>query len=208
MSQTVPFLKKKEYGRQFKREWLKQFSWLCYSPSIYVGFYFGCVLFAHEFATGSKVKLLRTDPVRSSPSEVNDFKSYVEGKRKMKDHDKNRTLHEDTSVLLYSVQEKMEIKLEDVDEMLDRQFKFKVSENRRMLRSIIDAIIFLGRQGLALRGHRDDSQYDPDVEEYSTGNVSNFIELLNYRVRGGDKDLEKHLKSYSYISKTTQNKLI
>ena len=80
--------------------------------------------------------------------------------------------------------------------MLDRQFKFEVSENRKILRSIIDTIIFLGRQGLALRGHRDDSQYHADVGEYSTGSVGNFIELLNYRVRGGDKDLEKHLESY------------
>ena len=176
------------------------------------GFCLACVLFGHEFAKGSKVKLLRTDPVRSSPSAVSDFKRHVEGKRKKKDHDKNRTLHKDTSALLYSVQEKMERNLEDVDEMLDRQFKFEVSENRKILRSIIDTIIFLGRQGLALRGHRDDSQYHADVGEYSTGSVGNFIELLNYRVRGGDKDLGKHLESYSknasYISKTTQNELI
>ena len=135
-----------------------------------------------------------------------------EGKRKKKYSDRNRTLHKDTSALLYSVQEKMERNLEDVDEMLDRQLKFEVSENRKILRSIIDTIIFLGRQGLALRGHRDDSQYHPDVGEYSTGSVGNFIELLNYRVRGGDKDLGKHLESYSknasYISKTTQNELI
>ena len=49
-------------------------------------------------------------------------------------------------------------------------------------------------------------------EEYSTGSVGIFIELLNYRVRDGDKDLEKHLESYSknasYISETTQNELI
>ena len=48
--------------------------------------------------------------------------------------------------------------------------------------------------------------------EYSTGSVGNFIELLNYKVRGRDKDLGKHLESYSknasYISKTTQNELI
>ena len=48
--------------------------------------------------------------------------------------------------------------------------------------------------------------------EYSTGSVGNFIELLNYRVRGGDNDLGKHLESYSkiasYIPKTTQNELI
>ena len=156
--------------------------------------------------------MLRTDPVRSSLSAVSDFKKNVEEKRKKKDHNKNRTLHKDTSALLYSVQEKMERNLEDIDEMLDRQFKFEVSENRKILRSIIDTIIFLGRQGLALRGHRDDSQYHADVGEYSTGSVGNFIELLNYRVRGGDKDLGKHLESYSknasYISKTTQNELI
>ena len=60
-------------GRQFKREWLKQFLWLCYSPSMDGGFCLAFVLFGHEFAKGSKVKLLRTDPVRSSPSAVRNF---------------------------------------------------------------------------------------------------------------------------------------
>ena len=83
-------------GRQFKRVWLKQFSWLCYSPSTDGGFCLACVLFSHEFAKSSKVKLLRTNPVRLSPSAVSDFKRHVEGKRKEKDSDRNRTLHKDT----------------------------------------------------------------------------------------------------------------
>ena len=102
--------------------------------------------------------------------------------------------------------------MEDVDEMLHGQFKFEVSQNRKILRSLSYTTIFLGRQSLALRGHRDDSQYHPEVEEYSTESVGNFIELLNYRVRGRDKDLEKHLESYSknafYLSKATQSDLI
>ena len=199
-------------ARQFKGEWLKQFPRLCYSLSEDGGFCCACVLFGHEFAKGSKVKLLRTDPVRSSPSAVSDFKRHVEGKRKNKDRDRNRTLHKDTSVLLYRVQEKIERNLEDVDEMLNGQLKLEVSENRKILRSIIDTIIFLGRQGLSLRGIKDDSPYHPDVGDHSTESVGNVIEVLNYRVRGGDKDLEKHLESYSkdalYISKTTQNELI
>ena len=93
--------------------------------------------------------------------------------------------------------------------MLVRQFKLEVSENRKLLRLIIDTIILLGRQDVTLRGHRDDSQYHTDVGEYSTGSVGNFIEILNCRVRDGDKDLEKHLESYSKnassISKTNQN---
>ena len=98
----------------------------------------------------------------------------------------------------------MERNLEDVNEMLDRKFKLEVSENRKILRSIIDPIIFLGRQGLALRGNRDDSQYHPDVWEYSTGSIENFIALLNYRIRGGDKDLDKHLESFSKMHLTYQ----
>ena len=56
------------------------------------GFCLVCVLFCHEFENGFKAKLLRTDPVRSSSSTVNDFKRHVEGKRKKKDHDNNVTL--------------------------------------------------------------------------------------------------------------------
>ena len=170
-------------------------------------FYLDCALFGNEFAKYSKEKLLRTDPVRSSRSAVSDFKRHGEGKGKMRDHDRNKTLHKDTSALLYKVQEKMESNLEDVDKMLDRQFKFEVSENKKRLRSIINTTIFLGKQGLALREHRDDSQNHPHVGEYSTRSVGNFIELLNYGVRSGDKDLEKRLESYSKnascISKTT-----
>ena len=103
------------------------------------------------------LKLLITDPVRSSPSAVSDFKRHVEGKRKKKDSDRNRTFHKDTSALLYSVYQKTERNLENIDEMLDNQFKFEVSENRTILRSIIDTIILLERQGLPLRRRRDNT---------------------------------------------------
>ena len=70
----------------------------------------------------------------------------------------------------------------------------------------------LGRLGLPFRGHRDDSKYCANVGEYSGGGVGNFIELLNYRVRGGDTVLKNHLNTCSnnatYISKTAQNELI
>ena len=70
----------------------------------------------------------------------------------------------------------------------------------------------MGRLGLPFRGHRDDSKYHPKVGEYSTGGVGNFVEFLQFRVRGGDKVLEQHLKTCSknasYISKTSQNDLI
>ena len=81
------------------------------------------------------------------------------------------------------------------DEMLDRQFIFEVSVNGKILRPITDTIILLGKEGLALRGHRGDSQHDPDVGEFSTGSVGNFNELLDYRVRGGERTYKNALKA-------------
>ena len=70
----------------------------------------------------------------------------------------------------------------------------------------------MGRLGLVFREHRDDSQFHSNVGEYSSGGVENFVEVLNYRVRGGDSILEDHLRTCSenasYISKTFQNELI
>ena len=102
--------------------------------------------------------------------------------------------------------------VEEIDLMIDRNCKKEVEENRKRLAPIIDTVILLGRLGLAFRGHRDDSQFHPNVGEYSSGGVGNFVEVLNYRVRGGGLVLENHLrtcsKNASYISKTSQNELI
>ena len=97
------------------------------------------------------------------------------------------------------------------DSVLNQQSKSSletVRKNRLLLSSIIEAILYLGRQGLAFRGHRDDSQYH-DVPE---NNCGNFYELIRLMARGGNKVLEEHLQSHaknaSYLSKTTQNELI
>ena len=68
-------------------------------------------------------------------------------------------------------------------------------------------MVTLGRLGLPFCVHRDDSKYHSKVGEYSTGAAGNFVEFLQFRVRGGDKVLEHHLKNRSknasYISKTS-----
>ena len=55
-------------------------------------------------------------------------------------------------------------------------------------------------------------KYHAEIGEYVDGGVGNFIELLNYRVRGGDTNQGEHLKNCgknaSYVSKTIQNELI
>nr|XP_047131873.1 52 kDa repressor of the inhibitor of the protein kinase-like [Hydra vulgaris] len=101
----------------------------------------------------------------------------------------------------------------DHRENRDIKYEKEIALNRDKLRSIVDSIIFLGRLNIAFRAHCDDSQYHPTIGKYYVvGGVGNFIELLNYRIRGGDKVLEHYFnscaKNASYISNSSQNELI
>ena len=73
--------------------------------------------------------------------------------------------------------------------LCNRKHKHEVEENRKILAPIIDTIITLGRLDLSLRGHCDDSKYNPKIGEYSSGEVGNIVEFLQFRVRGVGKVL-------------------
>ena len=63
------------------------------------------------------------------------------------------------------------------------------------------------KQGLLLRGHREDSKH---LEE--SMNCGNFLEVLEFRCEAGDKNLSTHFESCHrnamYRSKIIQNELI
>nr|CAI5827617.1 unnamed protein product [Callosobruchus analis] len=101
----------------------------------------------------------------------------------------------------------------ELENLLSKSRLQKIEENRRRLKPIIKTIIFLGRQNIPLRGHRDDGPLFSDVDQDQyLNNEGNFRELLRFRVDAGDKELENHLLSTTarttYISKRTQNELI
>lgn len=94
-----------------------------------------------------------------------------------------------------------------------------IKENRQRLKPIIESIVFLGRQNIALRGHRDVGQLfsnsfssDLSSKTSSITNQGNFRELLKFKISSGDTVLEQHLKSAhekaTYISYPIQNELI
>ena len=96
-----------------------------------------------------------------------------------------------------------------VDHHLTLERSKRVSENLRKLRSIVETVIFCGRQAIAFRGHRDDA---PAVRENPTINHGNFLALLQFRIQAGDDVLKKHLETAAgnalYTSKTIQNEMI
>jgi len=87
----------------------------------------------------------------------------------------------------------------------------KIAENRQFLRSVVQTVVFCGRQNIALRGHRDDGLLSVCQDGLCGGQDGNFRQLLQFRVASGDKSLETHLTTTAgnaSISKTTPNELI
>ena len=64
-----------------------------------------------------------------------------------------------------------------IDQQLNTIRQQRIAENHSKLRSIVETVIFCGRQRIALRSHRDDRtvvSQDPDH------NHGNFWALLNF----------------------------
>ena len=89
--------------------------------------------------------------------------------------------------------------------------KFWITE--KIILAITGAQKLRGRLGSALWGHRDASKYEPEIRHAPTSaGVGNFVHIINYAIRNGNKVLENHLKTCSkretYLSETTQNGLL
>ena len=76
------------------------------------------------------------------------------------------------------------------------------------MKSIISAVEFCSRQGIALRGHWDDAKYLEDTDL----NPGNYQALLRFRCDAGDTVLAEHLskcaKNATYHSKMPQYDII
>jgi len=87
-----------------------------------------------------------------------------------------------------------------------------VDENRKRVRPIIQSLLFLARQNIALCGHRSIWSSDGNVFDILiVGNEGNYRELLKFRIDSGYIELKIHFKmsnsNATYISKTSQNEI-
>ena len=67
-----------------------------------------------------------------------------------------------------------------VEDQINQAVSQTVLTNRQVLKSIFDAVVTLGRQGLAFRGHRDNEADRVDPKN----NSGNFYAMLCLRARG------------------------
>lgn len=178
-------------NRSFKASWTKQYPWLVYSKHQDGGYCLPCVLFGQKENLGVLV---------SRP-----FTKWTKVSNILKAHENNK-YHGDAVIAADDFKRNMQNPLNGIDVAIETQRKQTIAENREIIASIAKCIVVCGRQGIALRGHRDDETCEDNA------NRGNFYELLKLRVDAGDEKLEKHLKTCAknarYCSKNVQNELI
>jgi len=190
-----------------KQERINEYFWLVFSPPESGLFCIYCSIFNkktdHRFNNLTPLKSLVIEPLKK-------FAKLLGKDGYLETHDNN--LYHKNSVLngKQFLKSFNNPELEVVNQINSQRLK-QVKENRSRLKPIIESFIFLGRQNIALRGHRDDGSIN-DLSDNPLENEGNFRELLKFKILSGDIALENHLKNAeataTYISKTTQNTLI
>jgi len=181
-------------NRRFKVQWLSAHPWLSYSRCCDGAYCKACVFFAPEAVSHQKLGVLVTDPFRLWTSQSSVFER-----------------HEKCKYHLHSMERMANFiktcanPAQSVVNILSKEREERIAQNTTVLKSLFECIFFCGRQGISLRGHRDDSsQSDLDKR-------GNFLELVEFRAKT-DHVLAKHLeeapKNATYTSKTIQNEMI
>ena len=77
--------------------------------------------------------------------------------------------------------------------------------NREKLASVVKTILFLGRNNLPLRGHRDTGDLLVDKEESGRRQEGVFRDLLRFRVDAGDNQLADYTHGSSERTQLLQH---
>ena len=175
-------------------EWLDKYEFLSYSKSKDGLYCLSCVLFATQSGQSGNAQSMVETP----------YSSWKYCLRSVAKHS-NLMYHKRNAAKMSAFLATHNNQKQRIDFSISAVEKERVARNRVYISSILKCLEFCGRQGLALRGHRDDSTSD----SLSQGN---FKALIDFCIEAGDQDLQHHLetcqKNATYISKTSQNELL
>ena len=194
------------HGRGFRREWYFRHlkdekkkvprKWLIYSPSVDSLFCLSCWLFA-------KTHHKHYDPTWSTVS-GSGFSNWKKATLRIEQHEKS-SIHMEAEGQLSLTRLRLD-KGKAVDAEQVRAYECQVQKNRKVVSRLIDVTLFLAKQNLALRGHRENMR-TADTER----NDGNFLELVRL-ISKYDSVLAAHLSEQTshamYLSPRVQNELI
>ena len=156
------------------------------------------MFFASDKAGGQNVGQFVTTP----------FKAWIKMSSKAADHAKKH-YHNFAMTKMEEFLTRYEDPSMTVSTLVETESRRIIENNRQVVDSLLKVVMLLGKQGLALRGHRDDKiDWAHDDGSHNEGN---FIQLVRFQAETDDV-LSRHLASAprnaTYTSKTVLNELI
>ena len=172
----------------FRYEYFKNRPWLKYSPHLDAAFCVPCALFVRN---RSNKQSLVTKPFRKWTRYTSVIVEHAE-----------KSYHRDAMIAAQTFRESIENPSTTLTCVFDKEKEKRIEENRQILKAIARAVLYCGRQCIALRGHRE--------KLTQSENPGNFLALLKV-LSESDPVLEAHLKTggrVNYLSPQSQNEMI
>lgn len=174
------------HNRRFNPNWYKNGdiirSWLIYSPRANALFCFPCWLFAYD----------KTSPWANAQKSFRNFKKGIEKICRHESSQNHINAQNNLAITKFRL-----FKNKTVWDQQLKAEKDEITQNREALKRFLDVALFLAKQNLTFRGHREDD---------NSTNKGNFIELLEL-IKRYDSVLSKHLGNSKQYAKYTSPKI-
>lgn len=152
---------------QCQPAWVKKYPWIHYSP-MDGAFCRACELFAPSQVSGQKLRKFVSTPLTS----------WIKMSEKATQHGKN-DYHQFAITKMSEFITRYEDPSVDISNLFNSESRRIIEGNQKVIESLFRVGIVCGKQGLALRGHRDDKV---DWAEEQGHNEGNFIELVKFPI--------------------------
>ncbi|XP_041374266.1 zinc finger MYM-type protein 1-like [Gigantopelta aegis] len=191
--------------RQFKMIYLRNYKWMVYSPSLDAAFCIHCAL------------MVPTSEKRRVGAFVNTpFTMFYKLNEKAKVHERTG-YHVNAMLASAALRDSVVNPQHKIDIRFDDEKKKNIERNRYILRTVAEAIVFCGRQCIAIRGNNERVLENDTAATDLTqcrGNPGNFLAALQM-IANHDDVLGHHLagiglanKNSKYTSPRIQNDII
>jgi hypothetical protein len=180
---------------------MKQHPWLHYSQHDDGVYCRACATFAPKQVGGQDLGQFVTKP----------FKSWGKIFQRAPGH-ATKQYHISSMTRMTEFLARYENPSQSISVIVSSEMQRVMETNQRVLESLTKIALLCGKQGLALRGHRDDKiSWMEDDSTQCHSNEGNFVELVRFRAET-DPVLAHHLanspRNARYTSKTIQNELV
>lgn len=180
-------------NRSFLIAWYDLYPWLEYSPTNQAAYCYSCRAFPSLTNKACRGK-------HTEPAFVNvGFKNWPKAIRSFNKHQSSIS-HKESTVKIAGL--KSTAIVGDVTVQVNKQYSIEVENNRLYFNCLLDSLLYCCRQGIAVRGHREDD---------NSLNKGNFLELLELRAKDNtiiqQYFIEKE-KSFRYVNPSYLNMFI